>query len=408
MGANDEGGIVHLRILHDKQRIIVDSPAKRKVIRAGRRGGKTTVAADIAVEAFCDGLRVLYAAPTEDQVGKFWFEVKRALAEPIDDGVLYKNETKHLVELPGTEQRIRAKTAWNADTLRGDYADLLVLDEYQLMAKDTWVLVGAPMLLDNDGNAVFIYTTKRGQHHSKELYKKAEQDETGRYAVFNFSSHDNPHLSEDALGDIIEDMTSLGYRMEILAEEIDDDPAALWNRGLIHHVTSHPKLLRVVIGVDPPGKSDGAECGIVAAGISMLKGEIHAYVLGDRSLRGSPGRWGNEVVATYNQVEADRVIGETNFGGDMVESTIRVADGGESVAYKSVRASRGKAIRAEPVVAFYEKGRVHHVGTFQTLEDEMCNWVPESGMLSPNRIDGLVWALTDLLVKKKKKAGPFR
>lgn len=400
---------VKLRVLHDEQQKIADSFAKRKVIRAGRRGGKTTLAADVAVDKFIDGHRILYATPTQEQVDKFWQEVKWSLEEPIDAGVFYKNETKHIIELSGTEQRIRAKTAWDADTLRGDYADILILDEYQMMKSNAWGLVGAPMLLDNDGDAIFIYTTKRGKHHSKELYQKAKADITKRWEVFTFPSHANPHLSRVALEDITSDMTNLAYRMEILAEEIEDDPAALWSRGIIDHITKHPPLLRIVVGVDPPGKADGAECGIVAAGVGQWKGEKHAYVIDDRSLQGSPGTWGSEVVATYNRNEADRVIGEVNFGGDMVEHTIRTVDDGEDVAYKSVRASRGKAVRAEPIVALYEKGRVHHVGSFETMEDECCNWVPGSGMASPNRVDALVWALTELMITgKRKKAGVWR
>ena len=143
---------------HLKQREFIDSPAKRKVVRAGRRGGKTVGMAIISIEKFLEGKRVLYAAPTQDQIDRFWTEVTKALQEPIDAGAYYKNETRHIIELRGTEQRVRAKTAFNADTLRGDYADVLILDEYQLMDETAWTEVGAPMLLDNNGDAIFIYT----------------------------------------------------------------------------------------------------------------------------------------------------------------------------------------------------------------------------------------------------------
>ena len=397
---------VRLKTPHPRQLEFIESPAKRKVIRAGRRGGKTTGAAILAVQRFLAGCRILYATPTQEQVEKFWHECKMALDEPLTSGVFYKNETRHIIELPGTEQRIRAKTAWNADSLRGDYADELILDEYQLMSADAWGLVGAPMLLDNDGNATFIYTSRRGAHHSKELYKRAQADKTGRWAVFTFPSMDNPHLSRAALEEISGDLTNLAYRMEILAEDIDDDPDALWSRDIIDHVTECPYLIRVVVGVDPPGTADGAECGIVVAGVTEWHGQPHAFVIGDHSLRGTPGTWGTEAVTAYNLHEADRIIGEVNHGGDMVEHTIRTAPGGMDVAYKAVRASRGKMTRAEPIQAFYEKGRVHHVGTFQELEDQQCNWKP--GLPSPDRIDALVWALTELLIeKKKKKAGTW-
>ena len=149
---------VRLRNPHAWQRRIRNNPSKRKIIRAGRRGGKTYLAALIAAEAFLQGQRVLYATPTQDQVDTFWFEILRTFSEPIEARLLYRNVTKHLIEVPNTKQRIRAKTAWNADTLRGDYADLLILDEFQLMGQDTWEIVGQPMLLDSDGDALFIYT----------------------------------------------------------------------------------------------------------------------------------------------------------------------------------------------------------------------------------------------------------
>mgnify|MGYP002682416675 FL=1 len=149
---------IHLRNPHAKQREFLDSKTKRRIIRAGRRGGKTVGMAIYAVEMFLAGRRILYAAPTQDQVATFWFEVCEALREAVDANVFTKNETNHTIELAHTKQRIRAKTAWNADTLRGDYADVLILDEFQLMSEDTWDTVGAPMLLDNDGDAIFIYT----------------------------------------------------------------------------------------------------------------------------------------------------------------------------------------------------------------------------------------------------------
>lgn len=385
----ETAGKIRLRTLHPAQQAIVDSKAKRRIVRAGRRSGKTTVASDIAVTEFCEGRRVLYAVPTQEQAERFWFEVNRALQEPIDQGRLYKNETRHVIEERGTERRIRAKTAFDANTLRGDYADILILDEVQLMKKNAWDEVGAPMLLDNDGDAIFIYTTIRGNHWAKDLYKQAQSDTTGRWAVFHFSSLENPHLSRSALDEIVKDMTNLAYRMEILAEDIEDDPRALWNRELIKYVTQTPTLVRVVVGVDPPGGA--TECGIVTGGIDA---DDIVYILEDRSLVASPDDWGTAVVTAYHRNKADRVLGEANFGGDMVESIIRTVD--RNVSYKAVHASRGKAVRAEPVTALYEQGKVVHVGQLPDLEDEMCSWVPGETKNSPNRIDALVWVVTDL------------
>ncbi len=223
---------VSLPTPHPRQQEIIDSRAKRKIVRAGRRAGKTLGAAYMAVEAFVDGKRILYATPTSEQLESFWYECKQALQEPIGAGLFTKNETEHYIERAGTKQRIRAKTAWNADTLRGDYADLLILDEFQLMNEDTWDIVGQPMLLDNDGDAIFIYTppslhsagvTKaRDPRHAAKMFNRAKMDTTGRWQAFHFRSHDNPYINAIALAEITKDMSQAAYRQEILAEDSDD------------------------------------------------------------------------------------------------------------------------------------------------------------------------------------------
>jgi phage terminase large subunit-like protein len=146
----------------------------------------------------------------------------------------------------------------------------------------------------------------------------------------------------------------------------------------------------VVVGVDPSATSTGDEAGIVVAGTG--KGE--GFVLADESLQGSPLVWAKAAVTAYHKHRADRIIAEANQGGEMVELTIRQVD--PSVPLKLVHASRGKQTRAEPISAQYEKGLVHHVGNFPALEDEMCLWIP--GDASPNRMDALVWALTELML----------
>jgi len=327
---------------------------------------------------------------------------------PIEAGVFKKNEVEHTIEREGTKNRIKGKTAWNADMLRGDYSDFLVLDEYQLMNEDTWAVVGVPMLLDNDGDAMFIYTPPslhsrsiskaRDPRHAAKMFKRAQQDTSGRWQTFHFSSHTNPYISETALVDISQDMSSVSYRQEILAEDIDEIPGALWTRELINNTraVSCPDLVRIVVGVDPTG-SRGNECGIVAAGLGI---DGHSYILDDRSLLGSPGEWADMVLTAYSRNQADIVVGEANYGGDMVESTIMQAakNQGQIIRYKNVHASRGKAIRAEPVVANYEHGKIHHIGVFPYLEDEMVTWIPGESRESPNRIDAMVWAITELML----------
>lgn len=187
-------------------------------------------------------------------------------------------------------------------------------------------------------------------------------------------------------------------------------PGALWRRELIeiHRETRSlaeilPTLRRIVVGVDPSGGDEDTndEQGIIAGGIGE---NGQAYVLADESGHFTPNGWGERTVALYSKLKADRVIGEKNFGGDMVEYVIRTVaknpDGtsGKNVSYKDVVASRGKAVRAEPVAALYERGLVHHVGNFPALEDEQCTWDPLTSKESPNRVDALVWVLTELML----------
>ncbi len=159
-----------------------------------------------------------------------------------------------------------------------------------------------------------------------------------------------------------------------------------------------PDLQRVVVAVDPSGtKGDGGgdDIGIVVAGKGV---DGRAYVLADRTCQLSPDGWGRQAVTAYHEFQADRVVGESNFGGDMVRFVVQTAD--KKAAYSAVRASRGKVVRAEPIAALYEQGLVSHVGVHSDLEDQMVNFTAAGyvGEGSPDRADALVWALTDLML----------
>ena len=213
---------------HEAQARFLESTAKRKVILAGRRGGKTTGMTLIAIPAALEGRRVLEAAPTAEQTTAFWDRVRHVCAPLIDSGAARKWEDTRLIEFV-SGGRIRCKTAYDADTLRGDYADLLLLDEFSLMQPDAWGEVGAPMLLDNDGDAVFAFTPK-AKNHAYLLYNRARaNDGDGRWAAFHFTSLENPYLSPAALRDITADMTADAYRQEILAEFVDTSGAVFRN-----------------------------------------------------------------------------------------------------------------------------------------------------------------------------------
>ena len=196
--------------------------------------------------------------------------------------------------------------------------------------------------------------------------------------------------------------TRLG-RQELNAEILDDVPGALWTRARLDdlRVRAAPDLVRVVVGIDPAVTSgeDSDETGIVVAGRGV---DGHAYVLADRTCRMSPDGWARRALIAYDKHAANLVVAEVNNGGDLVTSVLQTAR--QSVPVKSVRASRGKYTRAEPVAALYEQGRVHHVGTFGALEDQQCAYTPDGYEGSPDRVDALVWALTDLMIGG---AGPY-
>jgi phage terminase large subunit-like protein len=189
--------------------------------------------------------------------------------------------------------------------------------------------------------------------------------------------------------------TRLG-RQELEAELLEDNPDALWSRGLIEaaRVSDAPPLTRIVVAVDPPASSGAGadECGIVAAGMSAGG---HFYVLEDASRGGlTPLNWARRAAGLFNRLDADRIIAESNQGGEMVEAVLRQA--APHVPVKRVHAARGKQARAEPVAALYERGLVHHLGCFAQLEDQLCECVPGKGKASPDRLDALVWALSEL------------
>lgn len=221
------------------------------------------------------------------------------------------------------------------------------------------------------------------------------------------ATRDNPHLPDSFVQAMIADYagTRLG-RQELEGEMIDDVPGALWTRGLIElcRVPEAPTLARVVVGVDPPASAGGDACGIVCVGLGA---DGYGYVIEDASVAGlSPEGWAAAVAACAARHGADRVIAERNQGGEMVSSVLHAADA--ALPVRLVHASHGKVVRAEPVAALYERGRVRHVGGFPALEDELCALTVAGGYAgpgrSPDRADALVYALTALMLRREGRA----
>lgn len=190
------------------------------------------------------------------------------------------------------------------------------------------------------------------------------------------------------------DGTALG-RQELYAEVIDQMEGALWSLSMIEpkRVSEIPEMKNIIVAVDPAVTSgdDADETGIVVVGKDTNN---EYYVLEDKSGKYSPDQWGNVAIDLFHQWDADRIVAEVNNGGDLVERLIRTID--PNVRYKSVHASRGKMVRAEPVAALYEQGKVHHRGVFPELETQMCTYTGERPKPSPDRLDAMVWGLSEL------------
>lgn len=251
-----------------------------------------------------------------------------------------------------------------------------------------------------------ITTTPRPTRIIRELLK----DPTT--VVSRGSTYENRDNLPDSFFELITrryEGTRLG-RQELYAEVLDDLPGALWSRDRFRY-GEPPKasngqydLIRVVVAVDPAlsSEEDSDENGIVVVG---LGGNGLVYVLADESMRGSPDQWARRATFAYTQWMADRIVAESNQGGDMVESVLRNV--APEVPVKLVNASRGKRTRAEPISALYEQGRVYHLDAFPDLEDQMCNYSPDSYEGSPDRMDALVWGITELKPDRQESTGVF-
>ena len=292
-------------------------------------------------------------------------------------------------------------TLYNAtepDQLRGPQQDAAWCDELAKWqyARETWDQLQFGLRLGAHPQVV-VTTTPRPIPLIKEIMAD------GRTITTRGATMDNKaNLAESFMHQIVAkyEGTRLG-RQELHAEILDDVPGALWTRSMldIAAINEAPEMARVVVAIDPSGtggNDDGHDSvGIVVAGRGI---DGRCYVLADESCNLSPDGWARRAITAYHRFDADRIVAETNYGGAMVEAIIRAAD--RSVPYKTMTASRGKAVRAEPVAALYEQGRVSHVRGLDKLEDQMMLMTGGGyhGEGSPDRVDALVWAVTELML----------
>lgn len=362
------------------------------LVKAGRGWGKTRCGAEAVrfwVKKFS---RVNIVAATFDDCRDVCIEGESGILRvcPRSERPRFV-PSRHTLEWPSGATSLLF-SADEPERLRGKQHEKLWADELAAWRNpESWDQAMFGLRLGANPQAI-VTTTPKPSAIIKALVKDPHT------IVVNGTSYDNrSNLAPAFLDKIITkyENTRLG-RQELLAEILEDREGALFTQALIEsaRVEKAPELIRIVIAVDPAVTSgaESDETGIIAAGCDGRR-PAHFYVLDDQSLTASPEKWARRAVSTFHRHGADRIIAEVNQGGDLVEGTIRTVD--PNVSYRAVRATRGKAVRAEPISSLYEQGRVHHVGLFGTLEDQMCDYVPgESG--SPDRMDALVWALSDL------------
>lgn len=301
----------------------------------------------------------------------------------------YEPSKRRLVWPNGTVASLYS--AEEPDRLRGPQFHWAICDELASWKyPETWDMLMFGMRL-GEKPQVAVATTPRPIKLIKELMSQKTT------VISRGTTYDNrPNLSPAFFQQVVGkyEGTRLG-RQELNAEILDDVPGALWKRANLddNRATKHPDLVRVVVGVDPHATT--GETGIVIAGKGS---DGRGYVLDDLSTGGSPDHWARQVVTGYHKHKADRIAAEINNGGDMVVTTIGTVD--KNAPVRKLWASRGKQTRAEPIAALYEQGKIHHVGVFAALEDELCNWVPGESA-SPNRLDALVWALTEVMLNSQ-------
>jgi predicted phage terminase large subunit-like protein len=293
-------------------------------------------------------------------------------------------------------------SAEEADRLRGPQFDAAWADELAAWQnpQDVWDMLMFGLRLGKHPRWLATTTPRPVKLLRSLLAREGKDVAVTRGSTFENEANLAPTFIQ-ALRDRYEG-TRLG-RQEIYAELLSDNPGALWQAEwidrdrLAKNPDRDPDLKRIIVAIDPAvSNNEGSdETGIVVAGVDK-NGRM--YVLEDKSGRYAPHEWAGEAIHAYRRHRADRIIAEVNNGGLMVENTIRAVD--SRVSFKAVHASRGKVVRAEPISALYEQRRVHHVGIFPTLEDQMCAFTSDFDRsrngYSPDRVDALVWALTEL------------
>ena len=371
---------------------------------AGRGFGKTRLAAEwLAFQALnVRNSRWAIVAPTFSDARDTCAEGPSGIVNILREYGVLDTYNRSMGEIILTNKaRIKLFSGEEPDRLRGPNFHGGWFDELAAFTyPDAWNQYQFALRLGDHPQTV-ITTTPRPVKLIKELGKR-----DGVHIVRGSTFENAANLAPSALAELRlrYEGTRLG-RQELYGEIVDDVDGALWSRDLIEQARIHaddlPQLIRINVAIDPAVTSgaDSDETGITVQGVTA---DGHYYILEDLTMRASPDAWARVAVEAYHRHKADRIVAETNNGGDMIELLIRQVD--PAVAYKKVTATRGKIIRAEPIAALSEQLRLHLVGGFPKLEDQMANFTQDSKE-SPDRLDAMVWGVTDLMASQSSIMG---
>jgi phage terminase large subunit-like protein len=363
---------------------------------AGRGAGKTRTAAEwLAWEAIQQpGTRWAIVAPTFSDARDTCAEGESGVISILRRYRMLSSWNRSIGEiLLRNGSRIKLFSADQPDRFRGPqhhgaWCDELAAYRYS----DAWDQLQFGLRL-GDKPRIIVTTTPR----PTPLIRALANRDDGSVVITRGSTFDNAaNLAPSALLELQAryNNTRLG-RQELYGEILEDVEGALWTKGLIdrNRLNKAPSLARIVVSIDPAvtNTKDSDETGIVVCGSDAAG---HGYLLGDYSFRGSPLDWASKAVSVFDEFKADSILVEVNQGGDMVTSVLQQIRLGLPI--REVRAHVGKRLRAEPIAAMYEQGRIHHIGEFAQLEDQMTLWTPEE-VNSPDRLDAMVQGFADLL-----------
>lgn len=375
---------------------------KTWLILAGRGFGKTRMGAE-TIRAWVDQKvyrRIALIAETESEGRSVMIEGPSGLLNiyPPNETPLYEPSKRKISWKNGA-----IATTFSADAfeqLRGPQFDAAWIDELAKFNYDqhVWDQLMFALRLGRYPR-VIITTTPRPTPLLKKLIKTPDTVITRGTTFENAANLAGPFLTYIKQN---YENTRLG-RQELYAELLEENEEALWTHKMIEKARESylpQSLKRLIIAIDPAvtSKKNSDETGIIAAGITQ---NGIGVILEDLSMKGTPSEWIWRAIEAYKRLKADRVVAEVNMGGELVEQLLRTFD--PSLSYKSLHATRGKMMRAEPIAALYEQGKVWHAAIFPELEEQLCNYSPKSSIKSPDRLDALVWALSELMLTSSSK-----